>query len=118
MRAKATDWIAKAPKDTRVEFRGPRRSLPQNDLLWSLLTAVSEQVVWQGEKLSTFDWKDIFTASLRKSRVVQGIDPGSVVVIGLHSSTMDKEEMSNLIDLIGAFGAEHGVRFHDSEEAA
>ena len=37
-RAKAIRWIAKAPWNTRLELRAPKRTLPQNDRLWLLLT--------------------------------------------------------------------------------
>ncbi len=112
-RARATQWIAKAPPGTRVEFRASKRSLPQNDLMWALLTDVSRQVDWYGSKYSPDDWKEILTASLRKARVVPGIDPGTFVVLGMRTSKMDKDEMSALIELILAFGAEHQVVFHD-----
>lgn len=118
MRAKAANWIAKAPKDTRVVFQGPKRTLSQNDLMWARLTDVAQQVEWYGQKLSTEDWKDMFTASLRKARVVPGIDPGSFVLLGLHTSDMDKDEMANLLDLIDAFAAQHGVVFHDPQGEA
>jgi len=96
-----------------VEFKAPKRSLPQNDLMWSRLTEISQQVVWHGQKLSPDDWKDIFTVSLRKARVVPGIDPGSFVLLGLRTSDMSKEEFTNLLDLIDAFAAEHGVTFKE-----
>lgn len=115
-RAKAMSWIARAPWNTRVEFKGPKRSVPQNDLMWSRLTEISATVVWYGQKLSTDDWKDVFTASLRKARVVPGLDSGSFVPLGMRTSDMSKEEMTALLDLMDAFAAEHGVTFH--EEAA
>lgn len=117
IRAKAIKWIAGLPKDTRVEFKEPKRTLPQNDKLWALLTEVAQQVTWYGQKLSPDDWKDMFTASLRKARVVPGIDPGSFVLLGLHTSDMGKEELSMLLELIYAFGAEQGVVFHEPEES-
>jgi hypothetical protein len=120
-RAVVLSWAMKAPVGTRVTFQRVKRSLPQNDKLWACLSDVAEQVDWHGEKLTTGDWKDIFTANLRKTRLVHGIDPGSFVLLGLHTSDMDKDELSMLIDLIHAFGAEHEVVFHDhlaSEEAA
>lgn len=113
IRDKAIRWIRGVPKDTRVEFRGPRRSLDQNSLLWQRLTEVSAQVEWYGVKLSPEDWKDVFTASLRKARVVPGIDPGTFVPLGMRTSDMSKQEMTNLLDLISAFGAERGVTFSD-----
>lgn len=112
-REKAARWVMAAPVGTRVEFKAPKRSLPQNDLMWSRLTEISQQVVWHGQKLSPDDWKDIFTVSLRKARVVPGIDPGSFVLLGLRTSDMSKEEFTNLLDLIDAFAAEHGVTFKE-----
>ena len=121
-RDKAVSWINRAPPGTSVTFKRNKRTLDQNALLWALLTDISQQVTWHGQKLAPDDWKDMFTASLRKARVVPGIDPGSFVLLGLHTSDMTKDELSNLIELIHAFGAEHGVTFHDSparvEEAA
>jgi hypothetical protein len=113
-RSKLHAWIAKAPWNTRVTFQGPKRSVPQNDLMWSRLTEISENVVWYGQKLSTDDWKDIFTASLRKARVVPGLDGGSFVPLGMRTSDMSKEEMTALLDLIDAFAAEHDVTFHEA----
>lgn len=113
-RAKAILWVNKAPPGTSVTFKRNKRSVDQNAKMWAMLTEVAEQVTWYGQKLSAEDYKDMLTASLRKARVVPGIDPGSFVVLGLHTSDMTKDEMSNLIELISAFGAEHGVVFSDS----
>lgn len=116
-REKVARWAMAAPAGTRAEFRAPKRTVPQNDRLWAMLTDVAQQVEWYGQKLSTQDWKDVFTASLKKSRVVPGIDAGSFVVLGLHTSSLTKQEFSDLIELIHAFGAERGVTFHDREFA-
>lgn len=117
-RVKACRWVMGVPTGTRLEFKEVKRSLSQNDLLWARLTHVSQQVEWYGQKLSPTDWKDIFTASLRKARVTPGIDAGTFVVLGLSTSDMSKAEFSDLLELIAAFGAEHGVKFQDEEKAA
>lgn len=114
----ALDWVRRAPPMTRIEFAHSRRTLPQNAKLWAMLTDISTQVEWHGLKLAPGDWKDMFTASLRKARVVPGIDPGSFVLLGLHTSDMDKEELGMLIELIYAFGAERGVQFSGPEDKA
>jgi hypothetical protein len=108
-------WARKAPALTRVEFKKPRRSLEANARMWAMLTEVAQQVEWYGEKLTPEDWKDVFSASLRRARVVPGIDAGSFVPLGMRTSDMSKEEMSQLMELIAAFGAERGVRFGDEE---
>jgi len=89
-----------------------KRSLRQNRSLWGKLKDISEQVEWYGNKLTTEEWKDVFTAALKKQKVVPGID-GGFVVIGAHTSKMSVEEMSNLMELMSAFGAERGVKWKD-----
>ena len=86
------------------------RSSAQNRRLWAMLGEIAAQVDWYGQKLSADDWKHILSASLKKQRAVAGID-GGFVVLGLSTSKMGKAEMSELQDLMEAFGAEHGVKF-------
>jgi len=114
-RQRVIRWAAGVPDGTTVEFKAPRRSLDQNALLWARLTEIARAVDWYGTKMSAEDWKDVFSASLRKSRVVPGIDAGTFVVLGMRTSDMTKEEFTALLDLIDAFAAERGVTF---EEAA
>lgn len=112
-RQRAARWAMQAPPGTRVEFKAPKRTVPQNDLLWSRLTEIATQVEWHGQKLTTNDWKDIFTAGLRKARVVPNLDGDGFVLLGMHTSAMSKEEMTNLLDLIDAFAAERGITFRE-----
>jgi hypothetical protein len=108
-------WAHGVPDGTTVEFRAPRRSIDQNALMWSLLGQISKAVDWYGQKLSSEDWKDVLTASLRRTRVVPGIDVGTFVPLGMRTSQMTKEEISDLLELIYAFGAERGVKFRELE---
>ena len=110
-RAKAATWVANAPLGTTVEFKAARRNVDQNALLWVLLGHISKQVIWYGQRLSSEDWKDILTASLRKARVVPGIDDGTYVPLGMRTSDMTTPEMAELLELAYAFGAQHGVIF-------
>jgi hypothetical protein len=112
-RAKVCRWAQNVEPGTVIEFRKARRSTDQNALLWAMLTDIAQQVEWYGQKLTAEDWKDVFTASLRKSRVIPGIEAGSFVVLGMRTSDMTKDEFSNLIELIHAFAAERGVVFSD-----
>lgn len=114
IRSNAVAAINSAPDGYVVELKEPKRSQAQNRLLWQALSDVADQVEWYGQYLPNSDWKDIFTASLRKSKVVPGIDSGTFVVTGLHTSRMSKGELSALMDLIFAFGTERGVVFTDA----
>lgn len=104
-----------APSDHIVEIREATRTLEQNALLWALLRDVSEQVEWDGRYLRPEDWKTIFTASLRKADVAPGIDPGTVVPLGMSTSRLTKKEFSALIELIHAFAAHRGVILRDHQ---
>jgi hypothetical protein len=115
-REKAIDWIRRARPMSRIEFKGPARSVDQNGLMWQRLTDIALQHTWHGDKLSPDDWKDLFTAALRTARVVPGIDPGTCVPLGLRTSDMSKEEFTALLDLISAFAAEHGIVLRDEQE--
>ena len=114
-RHKIATWARNVEEGTIVEFRKKTRSHEQSAKMHAMLGEVSAQVVWYGQKRSVEDWKNMFTASLRKAQVVPGIDPGTVVPLGIHTSTMTVDEMSNMIEAIYAFGAdpEHPVVFKD-----
>ena len=95
-----------------MEIKPVTRSLEQNAKMWACLTDISKQVNLYGQKLSPDDWKHVLSATLRKQRAVPGID-GGFVVVGLSTSQMTIAEMSEMIELSHAFGAQQGVTFND-----
>ena len=117
LRAQAIRAIQSIPPNEVMDFtlvpHKSTRSLEQNARMWAMLADISEQVVWYGRKLCSEDWKHIFTAAATKQDVVPGID-GGFVVLGYHTSKMKVQEMSDLMEIMSAFGAEHNVRFKDS----
>jgi hypothetical protein len=115
----AVSWIEKAPQGCRVEFKRPKRTLDQNSKLWASLTEVAMQVTWHGIKLTPDDWKLIFLDALAREkkqelRMVPNTDGTGVVNLGRSSSDLSKDEMSELIELIHAFGAKHDIQFKDT----
>jgi hypothetical protein len=114
MRTRAINWVTKAPAETRVEFKAPKRTLPQNDRMWAMLTDVATQLPWHGIKLAADDWKLLFLDALKRElRMVPNIDGNGFVNLGRSSSDLSKGEMADLITLIEAFGAKHNVVFHE-----
>ncbi|WP_372833090.1 recombination protein NinB [Pontibacterium sp.] len=92
-----------------------KRTLDQNAKLWAMLTDVSRQVEWYGRKLTNEDWKHVMTAGLKQQEAVPGIN-GGFVVLGQSTSKMRKREFAELIELIYAFGCEHGVKWSEKSE--
>lgn len=123
-RDQAHRLIEQAPDGAVVSFEPPRRTLPQNSRLHALITDVARQVEWpvgSGTKRTVEAWKDIFTAALRSANhgldVVPGLN-GGFVLLGMHTSRMTKDELGELMALIEAFGAQHGVTFHEPDRSA
>ena len=116
-RKEVVRWARGTGTGTIVEFRKATRSNTQNALLWARLTEIAAKVEWYGRYLSAENWKDVFTASLRKADVIPGLDQGSVVVLGMRTSKMSVGEMTLLLDLIDAFAAQHNVEFNESGDA-
>jgi hypothetical protein len=99
----------------RIDEKQPTRTLDQNAKLWAMLHDIARQVEWpvdgRMQKLEAEDWKDILSAGLRKEqRVAQGLNSG-FVMLGQRTSRMTIGQMSDMIELMFAFGAEHDVRW-------
>lgn len=96
----------------KVEEYKTTRNSEQNAKMWAMLAEISAQVEWYGQKLTSEEWKDVFTASLKRLKVVPGLD-GGFVVIGAHTSKMSVAELSELIECAMAFGTQKGVKWRD-----
>lgn len=117
IRAKAIDWIRRAPPGTRVEFKGPRRTLDQNSLMWAMLTDVASQKEHAGRRYNTDQWKALFLhACGREVQFLPSLDGSTFIPWGQSSSDLSTQEMSDLIDFISAWGAENGVVFSQPGE--
>lgn len=94
---------------------------PHSDLqrrrLWAMLTDLSRQLTWpvDGELkwLTKEDWKWIILAGLKRhQRIARGIE-GGFVVLGESIRDLKVGEMAEMIEIMFAFGAEHGIVWTD-----
>ena len=109
--------LARGPVEVALRHQDGKRTLDQNRKLWPMLTDVSRQVQWPINgamgHLPPEDWKDILTAGLdSEQRVAPGIN-GGFVMLGKRTSKMRKAEFAQLIELIYAFGSQHGVQWSE-----
>jgi hypothetical protein len=115
-RARAKMLIDKAPHGYVAELREPKRTLEQNDLMWSLLTDISVACP-MGRRHTPDDWKAIaMNACGWECQFVEGLD-GRPFPKGFRSSHLTKSQMSQLIEFLFAFGAENGVKWTHEEAA-
>jgi hypothetical protein len=111
--------IRQAPDGARVELKAARRSLPQNDRMWAMLTDIATQKEHGGRKYTPDQWKIIFMAAAgREVQFIPSLDGKTFLPWGQSSSDLSKQEMSDLIEFMLAWGAENSVVFHDGEAPA
>ncbi len=97
-----------------IEIRAETRTLKQNNLMWSCLTDLSEQVFWDAKRrLTPEGWKEYLTAHLEGQDLVPNMDGTGFVAIGRGKSTsqMTIAEMTAVIDLAHAFGDGRDVQW-------
>ena len=110
-------WIDKAPKGFRVKLQETKRTVPQNDRMWAMLTAISVQLVWRGQRYTPDQWKDYFIHALRGGAFMPDED-GGMVPIGRSSSRLAKQEFSLLMEIIEGFCERNGVDLSEQGRSA
>ena len=113
-RRKAAGWCQKAPAFTRIEFKASKRTLPQNDRMWAMLTDVANQKEHCGRKYTPDQWKILMMhACGREVQFIPALDGKTFLPWGQSSSDLSKGEMSELIEFLFHWGAENGVVWSD-----
>ena len=70
----------------------------------------------QGRELTTDKWKALFMDDIGIPADWEPGINGGVVNVGYRSSRLTKAQMSDMIERMYAFGAEHGVEWSEPEE--
>lgn len=111
-RAQAARWANTAPLGTVVDFREPKRTIPQNARFWAMLTDVSTAKP-NGLTHTPDMWKALFMKACgHEVQFLMGLD-GMPFPHGFKSSELNKAQMGDLMEWIAVYGAENGVKFRD-----
>lgn len=118
IRRNAMQAIADAPDGYVVTVAEAKRSGEQNNLLWALLTEIA-QAKPEGRQWTPETWKCAFMHFLgHQVMFAEGLDGSGPFPLGFRSSQLTKKQMTDLIECIYAYGAEHGVAFSHERVAA
>lgn len=113
-RARAIRAIETCPPFSRVEIKGARRTLPQNDRMWAMLTDVSRQAKHHGRTYTPDQWKVLFLhAAGRELQFIPSLDGSTFLPWGQSSRDLSVAEMADLIECMFAWGAENGIAWSD-----
>jgi NinB protein len=117
-RARAILAVSRARLGARVRLEEPLRTLPQNRLFHTLVGEIAVQKKIAGKLRSPAVWKVLFLQACGHEVVewIPALDGETVIPFGYRSSRLGKEQMSDLIEFIFAWGASNGVKF-DAKEA-
>ncbi len=110
-RNKVVRDINEAPLGFIVRCQRDIRSIDQNARMWAMLTTLSQELLWHGQRLSPADWKEVMMAGLNQEvRIVPNIHGNGFVQLGRSTSKLSKADFTELMDLIEAFAAQQGVK--------
>lgn len=111
-RALAKRLIDAAPVDAVVKIGAAKRSTEQNDKMWAMLSDISRAKP-EGRMHTPDVWKSLFMHACGHAvQFEHGLD-GQPFPVGFRSSRLNKAQMSDLIEFIYAYGAEHGVNWSE-----
>lgn len=90
------------------------RSLPQNGKQWAMYTDIAEQLRWHHNQLSKEDWKILLTNEWKPQTIVPSISGNGFCVLNASTSKASKQDMSELIEIVYAFGTQSGVKWSEA----
>lgn len=114
-REKVARWAHGVPVGTRIEFKETKRSLPQNDRFWAMLTDIAAEMKKRGRDHAPDQWKVIFLAAYgHEVKFLPSLDQKTFIPLGHSSSDLSVKEMSDLMEFMTAWAAENNVPLRDN----
>lgn len=111
-RKAAHDMIRNAPDGMRVTVSKPTRTSEQSSKMWAMLTDISKQRKHGGRMWSKDQWKLAFMRELNiESSPMPSLDETEFIETKYSSRNLTIPEMSDMIELIYAYGAKHGIEW-------
>lgn len=108
--------IEVAPQDAVVRISEATRNKDQNARMWAMLSDVSRAKP-DGRCHTPEVWKALMMKACGHAvQFVLGID-GEPFPVGFRSSRLTKSQMSDLIEFIYAYGAEHRIEWSEPHGA-
>lgn len=116
-RLMAHHLIDKAPINAVVKIAPESRSTDQNAKMWAMLSDISRAKP-EGRRHAPEVWKCLMMhACGHETAFETGLDDRPFP-IGFQSSKLTKAQMSDLIEFIAAYGAQHNVKWSEGVEYA
>lgn len=121
VRSNCQAFIQSLPADDKkplvIKIQPMTRNLEQNNKLHAMLSDISKQCEFGGEKRDINTWKMIFCSAHRiatgdKAEMAIGLE-GEVINLRESTAQMSVKRMASLIEYVTAWGVQNGVKFND-----
>ena len=121
VRSNCQAFIQSLPADDKkplvIKIQPMTRNLEQNNKLHAMLSDISKQCEFGGEKRDMNTWKMIFCSAHRiatgdKAEMAIGLE-GEVINLRESTAQMSVKRMASLIEYVTAWGVQNGVKFND-----
>lgn len=117
-------WIkaqTMAGNKVQLEAKTETRSLAENRLLHAMLTHISKNQEWAGQKRDVDTWKRLLIAAWCRAtgdpvELLPALDGMGVDIVFRRSSKLSRKECAELIEFIYAWGLQNDVHFPASKE--
>jgi hypothetical protein len=113
---KVKDALASG-KQLTLEIKAANKSREQEKLYHAMIEEIANQAQHLGAKWDAEDWKRLLLnefakqINLPQGRIVPSLDGSGIVQLGLQSRKLTKEQASEFVEFLYAWGAENGVNF-------
>lgn len=107
----------KSGKHLSLEIKSVKRSNEQNEKYHAMIGDISEQASHLGSKWDAESWKRFLLWQFAKDtntnqgQIVPSLDGTGIVQLGLQSRNFTKEQASEFVEWLNAWGAENGITF-------
>lgn len=108
-RQRAMQFLQTCPLGTVLTAKPSLRTIPQNDKMWAELSEVAAAKP-EGRSHPPHVWKALaMDMAGCKPQWERGLDGTGIVCVGYKSSRLTKAEMSDVIEAIRCYAAQHGI---------
>lgn len=107
----------KSGKHLSLEIKSVKRSNEQNEKYHAMIGDIADQASHLGSKWDAESWKRFLLWQFAKDtntnqgQIVPSLDGTGIVQLGLQSRSFTKEQASEFVEWLHAWGAENGISF-------
>ena len=108
-------------KQLTLEIKNASRSCPQNSKYHAMIEEIAQQASHLGAKWDAEDWKRLLVDQFIKdmnglgaSKIIPSLDGEGIIQLGFQTRKFTKEQASEFVEWLHAWGAEHGVTFNEN----